>query len=58
MNGGIVVILVIGLILGVIFGVTMRFFNNFGGNIAKNHMNELGVDIPDMPEDETDERLR
>ena len=52
------IILVIALILSMILGVTTRFFNTFGENIAKNRMEELGVDMPDQPEDETDERLR
>ena len=58
MGNTIVVILTLTILLTVVIGVSMRFFNNFGENIAKNHMNELGVDVPELPEDETDERLR
>ena len=58
MGNTIVVILTLTILLTVVMGVSMRFFNNFGANIAKNHMNELGMDVPELPEDETDERLR
>lgn len=58
MNGYLILLILLMLMLGVFLGVTTRFFNNFGANLAKNRMNELGVDLPEMPEDETDERLR
>ncbi len=58
MGNTIVVILTLTILLAAVIGVSMRFFNNFGANIAKNHMNELGMDVPELPEDETDERLR
>lgn len=58
MNDFIIIVITISLIVGAIIGVSMRFYNNFGANIAKNRMEELGVDMPDQPEDETDERLR
>ena len=58
MGNTIVVILTLTILLAAVIGVSMRFFNNFGAYIAKNHMNELGMDVPELPEDETDERLR
>ena len=58
MNGYVVIFIAIGLIVGAILGVGTRFFHNFGANIARNRMEEMGVDFPEQPEDETDERLR
>lgn len=58
MNGYVLIFIVIALIVGVLLGITTRFFNNFGANIARNRLDEMGVDLPQLPEDETDERLR
>ncbi len=51
------ILLFIVVMLGLIVGVTTRFFNNFGANIARNRLKELGID--EEPDDgETDSRLR
>ena len=51
MNGYVVLFIVITLVVGVILGVSLRYFDNFGANIAKNHLKELGVDFPDEEDD-------
>ena len=51
MNGYIVLFILITLLVGVILGVSLRYFDNFGANIAKNHLEDLGVDMIDEEDD-------